>query len=126
MGIPGLLEQLGLKTMNPAIVLQFHKAVFKSAPCLTLETLTTHSRAGTNVNYKTWPWFPLISPPFSVCRGYFTSMEAEAHILLAPAHVAVCSCNQEGRVMLLSLLVTTGSQRTDLAVGRYNINFFFR
>lgn len=113
MGNPGLLEQLGLKTMNLAIVLQFQKDVFNSAPCLALETFNTEPRTGTNMSYKIRCWFLFIPSPFSVYRGYFTSMEAEAYILLEPTHVAGCSCNWEGRVTLLNFLVTTVSQIKD-------------
>lgn len=126
MGYPGLLEQSGLKTINPVIVLQLKKKyVYKSAPCLALETVNAQPHAGTNTNYKTWHWFLFIPPPFSVYRSYFTSMEAEACVLLAPIHVAVCSCIREGRVTLLYFPVTSVSQIKDrFAVGRCYINFF--
>lgn len=65
------------------------------------------------MSYKTWYWFLFIHPPFSVYRCYFTSMEAEGYILLAPIHVAVCSYNWEGRVTLLNFLVTTVSHIKD-------------
>lgn len=80
---------------------------------LALETFNTQPHAGTNESYKTCHWFPFIPPPFSVYRVYFASMEVEAYVSLAPTHVAVCSCNWEGRVTLLNFLVTAGFRIKD-------------
>lgn len=60
MGYPRLLEQSGLKTINPVTVLQFKKKVYKSAPCLTLETLNAQPHAGTNTSYRSDTDFCLI------------------------------------------------------------------
>lgn len=87
------------------------KGTFKICPLAYLGNF--EPRIGTNPSYKTWQWIRLIPPPFSAYKGYFISVETEAYALLAPTHVAVCSCNREGGVMLLDVLVTTGFQIED-------------